>query len=203
MSAPDWVCTHVDTGPPPRSSSRPVQFKARVCSVLGPWDLPVGGLDPIRGGPNPILGVRLAQVEVRDQPWRSGLYIQGSETNLGGPDCISRGPALSRGGLDSLLTPWSMPPFLDTWRLWTRPCGGVGRCRGPIVVARDWGEPWPGPTHNTFTTRLRYSRVGTATLYSSKGYPSFRVPTVAPGPASGEDASLQVGPKLVHRLNMA
>jgi hypothetical protein len=47
------------------------------------------------------------------------------------------------------------------------------------------------------------SRVGTAPSYSSKGYPSFRVPTVAPGPTLGEDASLQVGPKLVLRLNMA
>jgi hypothetical protein len=47
------------------------------------------------------------------------------------------------------------------------------------------------------------SRVGTASLYSSKGYPSFRVPIVAPRPTSGEDASLQVGPKLVLRLNMA
>ena len=47
------------------------------------------------------------------------------------------------------------------------------------------------------------SRVGTASLYSSKGYPSFRVPTVAPGPTSGEDASLQVGPKLVLCFDMA
>jgi hypothetical protein len=46
------------------------------------------------------------------------------------------------------------------------------------------------------------SRVATASLYSSKGYPSFRVPTVAPEPTSGEDASLQVGPKLVLRFNM-
>jgi hypothetical protein len=46
-------------------------------------------------------------------------------------------------------------------------------------------------------------RVGTASSYSSKGYPSFKVPTVAPGPTSMEDASLQVGPKLVLRLNMA
>jgi hypothetical protein len=47
------------------------------------------------------------------------------------------------------------------------------------------------------------SRVGTASSYSSKGYPSFRVPIVAPGPTSGEDARLQVGPKLVLCLNMA
>jgi hypothetical protein len=47
------------------------------------------------------------------------------------------------------------------------------------------------------------SRVGTASSYSSKGYPSFRVPTVAPGPTSGEDASMQVGPKLVLCFDMA
>jgi hypothetical protein len=46
-------------------------------------------------------------------------------------------------------------------------------------------------------------RVGTASSYSSKGYPSFRVPTVAPGPASGEDVSLHVGPNLAPCLNMA
>jgi hypothetical protein len=32
---------------------------------------------------------------------------------------------------------------------------------------------------------------------------SFQVPTVAPGPTLEEDASLQVGPKLVPCLNMA
>jgi hypothetical protein len=47
------------------------------------------------------------------------------------------------------------------------------------------------------------SRVGTGSSCSSEGYPSFRVPTVALGPTLGEDASLQVGPKLVLRLNMA
>jgi hypothetical protein len=47
------------------------------------------------------------------------------------------------------------------------------------------------------------SRVGTVPFYGIKGYPCSRVPTVAPGPTSGEDASLQVGPKLVSCLNMA
>jgi hypothetical protein len=150
----------------------------------------VGGPDPIR------MGVRISSQG-------SGLYTWRFWTNLGGLNCISRGPALFHGGPDLLLMPWSISPSLDTWRLRTRPCGGVRRCCGPRVVARDWGESWHGPTHSTFTTRLRASRVGTASLYSSKGYPSFRVPTVAPGPASGEDASLQVGPKLVLRLNMA
>jgi hypothetical protein len=41
----------------------------------------------------------------------------------------------------------------------------------------------------------RNSRVDTAPSYYSKGYPCFRVPTVAPRPASGEDTSLQVGPE--------
>jgi hypothetical protein len=106
------------------------------------------------------------------------LHTWRSWTDLGGPDCISKGPALSHGGPNSLLMPWSISPFLDTWRLRTHPCSGVGRCCGPRVVARDWGEPWPGLTHCTITTRLRDSRVGTASLYSSKRYPSFRVPTV-------------------------
>jgi hypothetical protein len=46
----------------------------------------------------------------------------------------------------------------------------------------------------------RDSRVGIAFSYYSKGYPCFRVPTVALGPTSGEDTSLQVGPKLDWRL---
>jgi hypothetical protein len=46
----------------------------------------------------------------------------------------------------------------------------------------------------------RDSRAGTASSYCSKGYPYFRVPTVAPGPTSREDTSLQVGPKLDWQL---
>jgi hypothetical protein len=41
------------------------------CGRSGP---PTGG----GGGPDPILGVRLAHVEVLDHPWRSELFIQGS-----------------------------------------------------------------------------------------------------------------------------
>jgi hypothetical protein len=108
----------------------------------------------------------------------SGLHTWRSWTNLGGPDCISRGPARSHGGPDSLLRPWGLSLSLDTWRFRTRPCGGVRRCSGPRVVARGQGESWLGPTHITLTTRLRDSRMGTASLYSSKGYPSFRVPTL-------------------------
>jgi hypothetical protein len=39
-----------------------------------------------------------------------------------------------------------------------------------------------------------------ASSHCSKGYPCFRVPTVAPRTTSGEDTSLQVGPNLVWRL---
>jgi hypothetical protein len=46
----------------------------------------------------------------------------------------------------------------------------------------------------------RDSRAGTASSYCSEGYPYFRVQTVAPGPNSGENTSLQVGPKLDWRL---
>jgi hypothetical protein len=88
-SAPDWVWTRVDTGP--LSGTCP----GMSCpGTLGP---PLWVAQTHTGGPNPISGVRLAQVDVRDQPQRFGLYIRGSGTNLGGPDCISRGPALSRG----------------------------------------------------------------------------------------------------------
>jgi hypothetical protein len=45
--------------------------------------------------------------------------------------------------------------------------------------------------------------MGTVPSHCSKGYPCFRVPAVAPGRTSGEDASLQVGPKLVLRINVA
>jgi hypothetical protein len=41
----------------------------------------------------------------------------------------------------------------------------------------------------------RDSRVGIASSYYSKKYPCFKVRTVGPGPTSGEDTSLQVGPK--------
>jgi hypothetical protein len=54
-----------------------------------------------------------------------------------------------------------------------------------------------------FYHAAKSSRMGTVFLYSSKGYPSFRVPTVAPGPTLVEHVSLQVGPKLIPCLNMA
>jgi hypothetical protein len=46
----------------------------------------------------------------------------------------------------------------------------------------------------TLRVTWRY-RMGTVSSYCRRGYPLFRVPTVAPRPASGEDTSLQVGPE--------
>jgi hypothetical protein len=64
------------SAPDPRLG--PVQGPSMFCpETLGPH---CGQLGPHRGGPNPIPGVRLAHVEVLDQPWRSGLYIQESGT---------------------------------------------------------------------------------------------------------------------------
>jgi hypothetical protein len=108
-SAPDWVRTRVVIGPPPGSCPRPVH-------VLS-WDLAVSGSDLTQRGPSSIRGVRIAHVEVPDHTRRSGLRIQGSGTVPAGPD--------------PLMMPWSISPLLDTWRLRTHPCGGVGRCCGP------------------------------------------------------------------------
>jgi hypothetical protein len=91
-----------------------VLFKARACSVLGPWD-------PLWAARTPYGGVRLAHAKVRDQPWGSGLYIRRSGALPWGPD--------------PLLMLWSTPPSLNTWWLRTCPCGGVGRCCGPRIAA--------------------------------------------------------------------
>jgi hypothetical protein len=49
-----------------------------------------------------------------------------------------------------------------------------------------------GTVYHTITG----SRMGPMPSHCSKGYPYSRVLTVAPGPASWEDTSLQVRPKL-------
>jgi hypothetical protein len=125
--------------------------------TLGPH---CGRLGPYTGRFGSIPGVRFAHVEVLDQTWRPGPYIQGSDTFPWGPD--------------SLVMPQNMPLSLDTWRYRTRPCSGVRCCCWPRVVARVWGESWPGPTYSSFTTRLKIA-AWVLRLYSSKGYPSFRV----------------------------
>jgi hypothetical protein len=51
--------------------------------------------------------------------------------------------------------PCSISRSLDTWRPRSRPRGGVRCCCWPRVVARGWGESWPGPTYSSFTTQLK------------------------------------------------
>jgi hypothetical protein len=95
----------------------------------------------MRGGPDPIPGVWSVHVGVLDQTWRSGLYIQGSGT-----------------------FPWRSGLTVDVLEYITfsrhvaapdPPMWWVRRCCWPRVVARGWGESWPGPTYNSFTTRLK------------------------------------------------
>jgi hypothetical protein len=77
--------------------------------------------DPAVSGPDPRRGVR-------DPSQGSGLRLRGSWTLPGGPVRIYRDPALSHGGPDPLLIPWSISSSLATWRPRSRPCGGVGWC---------------------------------------------------------------------------
>jgi hypothetical protein len=121
--------------------------------------------------------------------WRSELYIQGSGT-------FPWGSRLTVDALECITFSGHVAaPEPPTW--W-----------GQALLLAQSSRPRLGRVMVWSHVQLLYhatkdNRVGTASSYSSKGYPSFRVPTVAPGLTSGEDASLQVGPKLVLRLNMA
>jgi hypothetical protein len=59
-------------------------IKAWVFSVLEYRDPAVSGWDPTQGGPDPILGVQFAPVEVLDLTRRPGLYIKRSDPFPGG-----------------------------------------------------------------------------------------------------------------------
>ena len=61
-------------------------IKAWVFFVPESRDPAVSGPDPTQRGPEPILGVRFAPVEVLDLTRRSGLFVQGSGTFPWGPD---------------------------------------------------------------------------------------------------------------------
>jgi hypothetical protein len=144
---------------------------------------------PYRGDPDPIPVVRFAHVAVLDQTWRPGPYIQGS-------GAFPWGSRLT--GDASKYVTFSQHVAAPDPPMWW----------GQVLLLAQGSRPRLGRVMVWSHIQLFYhatksSRMGTASLYSSKGYPSFRVPTVAPGPTSGEDASLQVGPKLVPCLNMA
>jgi hypothetical protein len=93
------------------------------------------------GGPDPILGVRSIHLGVLDQP--------------GGPDRISRGPTLSHGGSGLTIDALEYITFSGHVAAPEPPTWWVRCCCWPRVVTQGWGESQPGPTHNSFTTRLK------------------------------------------------
>jgi hypothetical protein len=128
-------------------------------------------------------------VVVLDQPWRSGLYIQGSGTLPWGSGLTVE--ALGYITFSGHVAAPDPPMWWGQALLWTQ----SSRPRlGRVLVLSNVQLLYHATTD---------SHVGIASSYSIKGYPSFRVPTVAPGPTLGEDASLQVGPKLVLCFYMA
>jgi hypothetical protein len=102
-----------------------------------------------------------------------GMLTWASRTVIRGPGCAYRGPVLPRGGLVQLIH------------------------SGMYHLSSPRGAPWAVHVAGSGVVlhAARYRRTGTVSSYCSKGYPWFRVPTVAPGPASGEDTSLHVEPK--------
>jgi hypothetical protein len=98
------VRTRVGSGP------RLALIKAWVFFVPESRDPAVSGPDPTQRGPGPVPGVRFAPAEVLDLIWRFGLYMQGSDTFLWGPD--------------PLLIPWRILSSLATWWPRSRPRGG-------------------------------------------------------------------------------
>jgi hypothetical protein len=86
------------------------------------------------------------------------------------------------------------------------PMGARTHCWHPGVYRFLWPHGDPGAIHVVESGAVhhvtRESRVGTVSSCCRKGYPYFRVPTVAPGPTSGENASLLVAPKLIPCINL-
>jgi hypothetical protein len=136
-------------------------IKAWVFSVPEPRDPALSGPNPTQRGLDPIRGVRFAYVEVLDHTRRPVLYIQGS------------GTLPWRFGLtdDALVyisfSGYVAGPKPSTW--W-----------GQELLLVQGSHPKLGRVTTWPNTYLLYqvakdSRVGTASSYSSKGYPSFRV----------------------------
>jgi hypothetical protein len=108
------------------SASDPAWFliKARVCSILEPWDPTAGGPDPIRGGPDPILGVRSVHVGVqtvypgvRHFPMGSGLTVDALEYITFSGHVVAPDPPMWRG--QALLLAQSSRPRLGRVMAWS------------------------------------------------------------------------------------
>jgi hypothetical protein len=139
-------------------------IKARVCSVLEPWDPTVGSPNPILGGSDLILGVRSVHVGVLDQTWRSGLYIQRSGT-------FPWGSVLTVDAL-KYITFSGHVAALDSPMWWGQALLLTQSSRPRLGRVMAWSHI------QLFYHATKSSRVGTVLLYSSKGYPSFRVSTI-------------------------
>jgi hypothetical protein len=144
-------------------------IKARVCSILEPG--------------TPSWAVRTPYREV----W---IHSRGLVRIRGGP-----GPNLEARTIYTWVR--HLPMGVRT-RGGTGPAhvGGVRCCCWPRVVARGWGESWPGPTYSSFTTRLKIAawvlRLYTAvrgTLVS--GYRQW-----PPGPPQGRMRACRWGQSL-------
>jgi hypothetical protein len=128
-------------------------------------------------------------VEVLDLTRRSGLYIQGS-------GAFPWGSGLTVDTLGYIIFSGHVAaPEPSTW--WDQVLLLTQSSRPRLGRAVVWSHA------QLLYHTTRDSRASTVFLYGSKGYPCSRVLIVAPGPTSGEDASLQVGPKLELRLIVA
>jgi hypothetical protein len=144
-------------------------IKAWVFSVPESRDPAVSGPDPTQRGPDPILGVWFVPVEVLDLTRRPGLYIQGSGTSA-----------------------WGSRPAGDAQEcaaLWTHGGTGPAQVVRSVLLLAHSSRPTLGRvmarSHvQPFYHATKGSRVGTASSYSSKGYPSFMVPLGANRPES-------------------
>ncbi len=115
--------------------------KAWVYSILESRDPAVSGPNPTQRGPDPILGVRFALVEVLDLSRRSGLHIQGSGT-------LPWGSGLTVDALE-YITFSGHVAALDLPMWWGQALLLAQSSRSRL------GESWPGPTYSSFTTRLK------------------------------------------------
>jgi hypothetical protein len=117
------------------------------------------------GGPDPIPGVRSVHVGVLDQSWRSGLYIQGSGT-------FPWGSGLTVDSFEYITSSGHVAASdLPLW--WGQALLLAQSSRPRLGRAMAWSHI------QLFYHATKDSRVGTVSLYSSKGYPSFRLPTTA------------------------
>jgi hypothetical protein len=128
--------------------------------TLGPH---CGRPGPHTGGPDPILGLRFVHVGVLDQTWRPRPYIQGSGT-------FAWGSGLTFDTSEYVtLSGHVAAPDPPMW--WGQALLLAQSSRPRLGRVMGWSHI------QLFYHATKSIRVGTVLLYSSKGYPSFRVPT--------------------------